>query len=288
MPGTLILCATPIGNLADAPPRLGDALGRADVVYAEDTRRSARLLDLFGVSVPLRSYFVGNEAVRARELEDRLRRGDTVVLLTDAGTPGISDPAVSAVRAAVAAGATVTIVPGPSAVTAALALSGFNADRFVFEGFLPRGGEERRRRIAVLAAESRTAVLFSSPRRVAADLADLAAGAGVDRPVVVARELTKLHEEVWRGTLGEAARHWGTEVAGRGEFTIVLAGAVGGGVGLSEALAAVAVELEGGTRLSDAVRRVAAATGVSRRELYAAALHRREESRRGRGPLTPD
>ena len=205
MPGTLVLCATPIGNLGDTSPRLLEVLGGADVVYAEDTRRAARLFRHLDIDRSARSYFVGNEAGRAGQLRDELANGMTVALLTDAGTPSVSDPGLSAVEAALEAGATVTTVAGPSAVTAALTVSGLPADRFVFEGFLPRSGGGRTTVLEALAVEQRTSVIFSSPRRLGADLADLAAKLGDRRRVVVVRELTKLHEEVWRGSLEDAA-----------------------------------------------------------------------------------
>jgi 16S rRNA (cytidine1402-2'-O)-methyltransferase len=277
MGGILILCATPIGNLGDAAPRLGEAIESADVVFAEDTRRAGRLLSALGVQKPLRSYFVGNEAERAVELRERLGGGETVALLTDAGTPGVADPGVSAVRAAEEAGATVTIVPGPSAVTAALAVAGFGADRFVFEGFLPRSGTARTERLASIAAERRPVVLFAATGRVAGDLADLAAVCGGQRAVVVARELTKLHEEVWRGGLGSAAAHWGDEVEPRGEFSIVLAPAEAIRPDLGAGVAAVELEMGSGTAMSEAVRTVAEALGLSRRALYEATLVRRKE-----------
>ena len=195
MAGTLILCASPIGNLGDAPPRLAEALRSAAVVYAEDTRRARILLGELGVEAFLRSFFVGNEQQRSSELETRLAAGEIVALLTDAGTPAISDPGVTAVQAAIASGATVTVIPGPSAVTAALAVSGFGADRFAFEGFLPRSGSDRKRRLESIGKSDRTEVFFSAPSRVASDLGDLAGAAGPNRGVVVARELTKMHEE---------------------------------------------------------------------------------------------
>lgn len=179
MPGTLILCATPIGNLGDAPPRLGEALTSASVVYAEDTRRSRVLLRHLGVDRPLRSFFVGNEATRSEELAGRLQRGETVALVTDAGTPAVADPGFTAVRAAIEVGAEVTVVPGPSAVTAALAVSGLPTDRFVFEGFLPRSGKERRSRLESLAVESRTTILFAAAGRLVDDHAILAVTAPV-------------------------------------------------------------------------------------------------------------
>ncbi len=273
MPGRLILLSSPIGNLSDAPPRLAEALAACDVVYAEDTRRSRILLDALGVRAPLRSYFAGNEAERSKELAARLEGGATVGLLTDAGTPAISDPGYSAVRAALAAEADVTMVPGPSAVTAALAISGLPAERFVFEGFLPRKGELRRSRIAGLVAEERTAVFFSTKSRLAADLGDLAAALGESRPVAVTWELTKLHEQVWRGILGEAATHW-AEHQSRGEVTVVLGGAGPVEEDLGAAVAAVEARVAEGVPFAQAVRAVAEETGTRRRRLYEAALRK--------------
>ncbi|MFO7548411.1 MAG: 16S rRNA (cytidine(1402)-2'-O)-methyltransferase [Acidimicrobiia bacterium] len=269
--GTLILCGTPIGNLGDAAPRVAEALSSAAVVYAEDTRRSRVLLSALGVDRPIRSYFVGNERARSRELRDRLERGEVVALVTDAGMPAVSDPGVSAVAAARAAGATVTVVPGPSAVTVALALSGMPADRFVFEGFLSRSGGDRSRRLAEIAVESRTVVLFSSPHRVETDLADLARTSGPERQVFIGRELTKLHEEAWWGTLGAAADEWGRR-SPQGEFTLVLAGTADREVSLDAGVAEVRRLVEEGVPASEAVRRVADATGVRRRSLYQAAI----------------
>ena len=204
--GTLILCAGPIGNLGDTSARLSEVLRSADIVYAEDTRRSAVLLDRLDARRPLRSFFVGNEKVRSAEIAQHLQAGETVALLTDAGMPGISDPGLSAVRAAVSVGANVTGIPGPSAVTLALALSGLPADRFVFEGFLPRRGAERSRRLDDLASEPRTSVVFCSPRRLAADVADLTARLGRDRPVVVCREMTKPPRGGLAGEFGGSRR----------------------------------------------------------------------------------
>jgi 16S rRNA (cytidine1402-2'-O)-methyltransferase len=266
MAGTLILCAGPIGNLSDAPPRLAEALASVTVVYAEDTRRAGVLLDRLGVRAVTRSYFAGNEARRSEELRVRLEAGESVALITDAGTPSISDPGVSAVRAAIAAGATVTGVPGPSAVTLALALSGFPADRFAFEGFLPRTAGDRRTRIARIAADDRTTVLFASPNRLGADLADLAEAHPAGRDAVVCREMTKVHEEVWRGTLAAAAEHWAG--GARGEVTVVLGPLAETPPDLDAAAAEVARLIAGGTSPRDAVRRVAAGSGVSRRLLY--------------------
>jgi 16S rRNA (cytidine1402-2'-O)-methyltransferase len=205
-------------------------------------------------------------------MERRLAGGETVCLVTDAGTPGISDPGLSAVRAALRAGAEVTGIPGPSAVTLAVAVSGLPADRFVFEGFLPRSGVDRVRRMAGLADETRTAVIFCAPGRLAADLADLARTLGSDRPCVVCRELTKLHEEVWRGTLGAAVEHWSE--GARGEVTVVIGGADEAEPDQEKALAEVEELVKGGTPLSEAVRRVSGSTGVRRRLLYEESVRR--------------
>lgn len=269
--GKLILCATPIGNLGDVSARLQEALAAVDLIYAEDTRRAAKLLRALDVQTPLRSYFVGNEEIRSQELGGRLERGDSVALLTDAGTPSIADPGLSAVRAALEVGAEVTAVPGPSAVTTALAVSGLPAERFVFEGFLPRKGGVRSNRLAELAAESRTIVLFSAKSRIGRDLVDLRDALGADRRVVVARELTKVFEEVWHGSLGEAADAWSDQEP-RGEFTLVIAGAEKGVPDIDRAVSEVNAAVEAGDSMTDGVRRVSAQLGVSRRKLYEAVL----------------
>ena len=276
MAGVLILCSTPLGNLGDAPPRLSEALSGADCVYAEDTRRSARLLDVLGVEPRrLRSFFTGNEASRTRELAGRLAAGETVALMTDAGVPGISDPGLLAVRAAHAQGAQVTIIPGPSAVTAALAVSGLPANRFSFEGFLPRSGEKRSRRVQAVASSAETVVLFSSPHRLLDDLSDLVDAGLADRPLSVARELSKLYEEVWRGTVSGARNEWATRPP-RGEFTLVIASGRERGEnpppeqmkGATEAVERLVAE---GLSTSAAVREVSRLTGISRRDLYQSA-----------------
>ena len=278
MPGRLILCATPIGNLEDAPPRLASELAEADIVYAEDTRRTRVLLQHLGIDADVRSYFVGNEHARAIELGRRLGDGETAVLVTDAGMPGIADPGLSAVQAAIEAGVEVTVVPGASAVTAALAVSGLPADRFVFEGFLPRKPGQRARRLGALSEEPRTIVFFAAPSRVAEDLTAIAAAFGGDRRVAVARELTKLHEEVFRGTAMEAARRWTEDIAPRGEFTLVVEGALMPSRGIDELVSEVGVAVEAGHRLSAAVKDVADRSGTSRRVLYEAALKARDDA----------
>jgi 16S rRNA (cytidine1402-2'-O)-methyltransferase len=268
MPGTLIVCATPIGNLGDVSSRLAEALGRSDVIYAEDTRRTGVLLSHLGVTTPMRSFFTGNERSRLDEMRSDLQEGRTVALVSDAGTPVISDPGASAVALAVASGATVTAIPGPSAVTLAIAMSGFDGDRFVFDGFLPRKGRERGAALSAIASEMRTVVLFASPHRVADDLVDLASACGGDRRVVVARELTKLHEEAWHGSLAEAAAEFAGPDRRRGEFTLVVEGAPAAEASIDDAVDLARGLIADGASTSDAVREAAGAVGVSRREVY--------------------
>ncbi len=274
MVGTLILCAGPIGNLADAPPRLAEGLASAAMIYAEDTRRARTLLRHLGVDRPVRSFFVGNENERAAEIGIRLSNGDTVALLTDAGTPSVADPGVTAVRAAIEVGAIVTGIPGPSAVTLAIALSGESGDRFFFEGFLPRKGGARTRRIEAIVRQDCTTVLFCAPSRLAADLRDLALHVG-ERTCVVCREMTKLHEEVWRGTVAEGVEYW-SERSVKGEVTVVIAGGAPLEPNLDSAIEMAVAAIGGGERPSVAVRRVAAEIGVSRRALYEAVIDRPE------------
>jgi len=267
------LCATPIGNLGDAPPRLGEVLRSADVVYAEDTRRSSSLAKHLGADPIMRSFFAGNEEQRSSEIKERLEAGETVALLTDAGTPALSDPGFLAVKSAIEAGATVTVVPGPSAVTAALAVAGLPAERFTFEGFLPRKGQARKARLAAIETRTETTVLFASPSRIGQDLGDIAA---IDpkRPLVVARELTKMYEEVWRGSASEAADHWAE--GGRGEFTVVVAGREPGQPDLGASASRVLDLVADGAKFAEAVKEVASSDGVSRRGLYEEALRRRD------------
>ena len=278
-PGTLVLAGTPIGDATQASPQLRRALAQADVIAAEDTRLLRTLLARAGVETDARivSYFEGNEAERTGPLLRELADGAVVVVATDAGMPSVSDPGFRLVRAAVDAGIRVTSVPGPSAVTTALAVSGLACDRFCFEGFLPRAAGPRRRRLAVLAAEERTMVLFEAPHRLAGFLSDAADALGADRPGVLCRELTKPWEEIIRGPLAEL-RDWAAEHA-RGETTIVIAGRPADpDGGLDEALARVDERIDAGERLSEAVGRVAAETGVRRRTLYEAALASRNGS----------
>ena len=221
---TLILAAAPIGRAEDASPRLAAELARAPVIAAEDTRRVRRLAADLGVRLagaPV-SYYDAVEARRVPRLLDELRAGRDVLVVTDAGMPGVSDPGYRLVSAAAAEGFRVTVLPGPSAVTAALAASGLPSDRFCFEGFPPRRAGQRARRFAELAAEPRTLVFFESPRRLGTTLSELSGAFGPERPAAVCRELTKTHEEIRRGTLGELAA-WAADGV-RGEITLVVGG----------------------------------------------------------------
>lgn len=272
MPGVLYVCSTPIGNLGDVTGRLAEVLRTVDVVYAEDTRRTGKLLAHLHVTVPLRSYFAGNEDTRSSELGDRIAAGSSVALVSDAGTPAIADPGLSAVAATIAAGGTVVPIPGPSAVTALLSASGLPSERFVFEGFLPKKGTARADRFASLAAEARTVVFFTTAPRIVADL-DLLLDTGADpaRPVVVGRELTKLHEQIWRGSLAEAAT---APFELRGEFTVAVGGEVADAPDLDSAVAEARARIEGGKSVKDAAGELSAETGLSRRDLYERLIRR--------------
>lgn len=274
-----MLAGTPIGNVEDASPALRAALATADVIAAEDTRRLHGLLTRLGVTTSARvvSYFDGNEASRVSGLLDALAEGRTVVVVSDAGMPTVSDPGYRVVAAAVDAGLPVRVVPGPSAVLVALALSGLPTDRFCFEGFLPRKGGERRRRLAALASEERTMVFFEAPHRLEEFLADARSAFGDDRRAAVSRELTKTWEETRRGTLAELA-DWAAAGV-RGEITVVVAGAAPAAVSIEDALPLVAERVAAGEPFSAAVAAVAADAGLPRKSLYAAALAARKEER---------
>jgi 16S rRNA (cytidine1402-2'-O)-methyltransferase len=271
---TLVLAGAPIGQYGDASARLREELAAAEVLAAEDTRRLQRLCRDLGVRPAGRvvSYFEGNEVQRTPELLDALRAGQRVLLVTDAGMPSISDPGYRLVAAAAAEGLPVTCVPGPSAVTTALAVSGLPSDRFCFEGFLPRKGGERRARLGVLAAERRTTVFFEAPHRLAESLTDMAAAFGDDRAGVVCRELTKTHEEIRRGPLAALAA-WAAEGV-RGEVTVVVAGAPEPTVELTpdELVRQVGVREAAGLTRKEAVAAVAQETGLPKREVYDAVV----------------
>ena len=281
--GTLILAAAPIGRPDDASGRLAAELAAAPVIAAEDTRRLRRLAGRLGVELTGRlvSYYEGAEAGRHDFLLRELRAGHDVLLVTDAGMPGVSDPGYRLTAAAAEAGIRVTVLPGPSAVTAALAVSGLPTDRFCFEGFPPRGRGDRSRRFAELAGERRTMVFFESPRRAGTTLSELSAAFGEERRAVVCRELTKTHEEVRRGTLAELAA-W---AAGGllGEITVVVEGAPAAGRGadagdVSAAVAEVSRRVAGGASRKDAIAAVAAETGVPRNRVYDAVVSPRDSS----------
>ena len=281
-PGTLTVAATPLGQPADASPRLAAALAAAQLIAAEDTRRVLRLARELGVRLTgrLSSYYNGVDKGKAAEFVAALEAGTDVLLIADAGMPGVSDPGYRLVGAAAAAGIPVTVLPGPSAVTAALAVSGLPTDRFCFEGFPPRGAGPRQRRFAELAAEPRTMVFFESRRRVAATLGELAAAFGPDRQAVACRELTKTHEEVARGTLAELAAWAGRGVLG--EITLVVAGAParaqprpgepGGAASVTDAVAEVAAREAAGIPRKAAIAAVAAESGLPKREVYNAVV----------------
>ena len=286
--GRLVLVGAPLGNPADASARLASALASSDIVAAEDTRRLRRLAGELGVTLPARvvSYFEGNETRRTPELLAELTGGAVVALITDGGMPSVSDPGYRLVRAAVEADVPVTVVPGPSAVTTALALSGLPCDRFCFEGFPPRKGAERRARYAELAGEPRTLVFFESPRRVADSLADLAAAFGADRPAALCRELTKTYEQVRRAPLGELAADAAADPP-LGEITLVVAGAPPAPRAEVDLAEAVSQRQATGLSRRDAIAAVAAELGVPRNEVYSAAVGARRDSSAGSVPASP-
>jgi len=277
--GALVLVATPIGNLGDLTPRAIEALRTADVIAAEDTRRTRTLLTHVGIPAAgrLRAVHAHNEQESADALVELVRDGKRVAYATDAGMPGVSDPGARLVRACLDAGLAVEVVPGASAVLTALVLSGLPTDRFAFEGFLPRKGKQRTARLESIARDDRTTVIFESPHRVGATLVDLEQACGSERPVAVARELTKLHEEVWHGTLAEAAE-W-TER--KGEHVIVL----GAAPARVEAVDDDEIErrlhalLDDGLSTKDASARVAAELGVPKRAAYERATQLRTRRR---------
>ncbi|MBE1576228.1 16S rRNA (cytidine(1402)-2'-O)-methyltransferase [Amycolatopsis roodepoortensis] len=274
--GRLVLAATPLGDVRDASPRLSEALATADVIAAEDTRRLRSLTAALDVSPVGRvvSFYEDVETARLPKLLESLQSGETVVLVTDAGMPSVSDPGFRLVAACVEADVPVTCLPGPSAVTTALALSGLPCDRFCFEGFAPRKPGERAKWLGSLKDEPRTAVFFESPHRLASTLADAAEVLGPDRRAAVCRELTKTYEEVKRGNLPELAA-WAADGV-KGEITVVLAGAPPRSVSVGDLVSEVASRVSAGERLKSAAAEVAEAAGVSKKELYDAVLASRK------------
>ena len=284
-PGRVLLAGTPLGRPQDASERLRDALASAPVIAAEDTRRLRRLCADLGVRPTGRvvSFYDANEAARVPQLLAALRDGEDVLVVTDAGMPSVSDPGYRLVAAAVSAGLDVTSLPGPSAVTAALAVSGLPVDRFCFEGFLPRKAGERSRVVAALDDELRTLVLFESPRRLAATLTELVAAFGADRPAAVCRELTKTHEEIRRGSLAELAA-WAAEGV-LGEVTLVIGGASGtASAEPGDLAAAVAAREAAGEARKDAIAAVARERGVPKRMVFDAVVSARSADYRKENP----
>jgi len=273
-PGTLFVVATPIGNRGDISERAREQLAAADLVVAEDTRHTGAFLAQLGIERPLLSLHQHNEEARVGELLSRLRDGAQVALVSDAGTPLISDPGYRVVAAAAAAGVRIVALPGPCAAIAALSIAGLPTDRFAFEGFLPARGARRRERLAALAAEPRTLVLYEAPHRIAEALEDLAAAFGAARPAVLCRELTKLHESVYRAPLGELAALAARDPQlGRGESVLVVAGReaaaeADAGAEVDRLLRALLPQMP----LSRAVDVVAGLTGERRNAVYPRAL----------------
>ena len=273
MSGALVLVATPIGNLGDLAPRAVEALASADLVCCEDTRHSRKLLHHAGLSgKKLIAVHAHNEAEQAERLIADARAGQRIAFITDAGTPGISDPGERLVAAALAAGVDVELVPGPSAVIAGLVLSGLPTARFCFEGFLPRKGKERTARLTAVAAEDRTTVLYEAPHRLVATVTDLAAACGGDRRIAICRELTKKFEDVWRGSLADAVVRAET-IEARGEYVLVVEGAPPPAAATDDDVdAAVQRRLDAGVSTKDAAAEVAAELGVPKRVAYNAAV----------------
>jgi 16S rRNA (cytidine1402-2'-O)-methyltransferase len=270
-PGRLQVVATPIGNLADLSPRAREVLAGADVIAAEDTRHTGALLKALGIARPLLSLHEHNESQRTAALLARLAAGETIALVSDAGTPLLSDPGFELVQRALRAGFEVRAIPGPSAITTALSLAGLPTDRFCFEGFLPARSRERRTALAALAHEKRTLVFFEAPHRIVAALEDLAAEFGSERPAVVARELSKVHETIYRSTLGElAARARAETNFARGEITLVVQGAAAAAGGVDQQLLRRTVQLLAKELPPGRAAALAAAlTGASRAAAYA-------------------
>ncbi|WP_295580362.1 16S rRNA (cytidine(1402)-2'-O)-methyltransferase [uncultured Oscillibacter sp.] len=276
MSGTLYLVATPIGNLGDFSPRAVEMLEAVDFIAAEDTRVSVKLLNHFSIKKPLVSYHAHSHASAGQTILRRLLAGESCALVTDAGTPAVSDPGEELVRLCAEEGVEVLSIPGCCAAVNALAVSGLPTGRFTFEGFLTVNKKSRRERLEALKTEERTMIFHEAPHKLRSTLADLSEAFGPERRIALCRELTKLHEETRRCTLGEAVAYYG-ETAPKGEFVLVVAGAEppqAAAVPLEEAVAQVLALQEQGVRLKDAAREVAAHTGWSKNELYTAALDR--------------
>ena len=274
MAGTLYLVPTPIGNLGDISPRAAETLEKVDFIAAEDTRVTLKLLNHLGLKKQLVSYYRHNTDEAGRKVLERLMAGEDCALVTDAGTPAVSDPGEDLVALCARNGVTVSALPGPCALTVALSVSGLPTARFTFEGFLPMNKKNRRTRLESLRSEERTMIFYEAPHKLTATLADLRDAFGAERRVSLCRELTKLHEEVWRTTLGEAAGTY-REKEPRGEFVLVVDGAAPREeeqATLEDGLERVAALMEEGLSRKDAVKQAAGELGLSRNELYNAAL----------------
>ena len=275
MAGMLYLVPTPIGNLGDISVRCRQTLEQADFIAAEDTRVSLKLLNYLGIHKPLISYFEHNKASKGGVILDRILAGETCALVSDAGSPAISDPGADLVRQCADAGVTVCAIPGPCAVITALSISGQDTGRFCFEGFLSTAKKSRREHLEALARERRTMVFYEAPHKLLNTLQDMAAVFGPDRPISLCRELTKLHEEVVRTTLGQAVTRY-TETPPKGEFVLVLAGAPEPAVQAAapeDAAARVRALMEGGMSRKDAVRQTALELNLPKNVVYDAALN---------------
>jgi 16S rRNA (cytidine1402-2'-O)-methyltransferase len=272
-PGTLYIVGTPIGNLEDITFRAVRVLQTVDLIAAEDTRHTGKLLQHFQIKVPQLSYHDHNCNSRIPELLEQLSRGKAIALVTDAGMPGISDPGYELVKACVEAGTSVVPIPGPSAVTTALSAAGLPTEQFVFEGFLAAKGEDRHDRLESLQAEARTIIFYEAPHRLRQTLQDLGDVLGIDRQIVLARELTKLHEEFWRGRIADAIAHY-SEREPQGEYTLVVAGLPQAKPHLSEAKLKAELQqlMQAGISRSQASRQLAKETSLPRRQLYQLAL----------------
>ena len=275
MAGTLYLVATPIGNLGDFSPRAVETLGQADFIAAEDTRVSVKLLNHFGIKKPMVSYHEHNKAAAGPAVLERILAGETCALVTDAGMPAISDPGEDLVRLCAENGVTVQAIPGCCAAVSALAVSGLPTGRFTFEGFLSAKSQERRAQLKALSGEERTMVFHEAPHKLRPTLADMAAIFGPDRPVALCRELTKLHEDTMRTTLGDAVAYYDQNEP-RGEYVLVVAGRAANdapALTLAEGVERVLALRAEGMKMKEAVRVTADDTGLNRNELYQAALN---------------
>ena len=276
MAGMLYLVPTPIGNLGDISLRCRETLESADFIAAEDTRVTLKLLNHLGIKKSLVSYYEHNKATKGDRIVDRILAGETCALVSDAGSPAISDPGEDLVKQCAEAGITVCAIPGPCAAITALSISGQSTGRFCFEGFLSTAKKSRREHLDALRTETRTMIFYEAPHKLVSTLADMSEALGDDRPVSLCRELTKLHEETVRTTLGEAAAYY-QENTPKGEYVLVVAGSPPretAAVTLEEGTEQVLRLVAQGIRLKDAAREVSAHTGLSKNELYAAALER--------------